>query len=82
MVVEDRSGKWKSGDKVLLNGFGLSETEWGGYTRFQRVKPEWLLRLPDAFTPEQAMAIGTAGYTAALCVLALEKPGARSGPTA
>ncbi len=72
VVVEDRSGKWKSGDKVLLNGFGLSETEWGGYTRFQRVKPEWLLRLPDAFAPEQAMAIGTAGYTAALCVLALE----------
>lgn len=71
-VVEDRSGKWKAGDKVVLNGFGLSETEWGGYSKFQRVKPEWLLRLPDAFTPEQAMAIGTAGYTAALCVLALE----------
>jgi len=74
-VVEDRSGKWQAGDKVLLNGFGLSETEWGAYTRFQRVKPEWLLRLPDAFTPEQAMAIGTAGYTAALCVMALEKWG-------
>lgn len=71
-VVEDRSGTWKPGDRVVLNGFGLSETEWGGYTRYQRVKPEWLIRLPDAFTPEQAMAIGTAGYTAALCVNALE----------
>lgn len=75
-VVEDRSGTWKPGDKVVLNGFGLSETEWGAYTRFQRVKPEWLLKLPEAFSPEQAMAIGTAGYTAALCVIALENWGA------
>lgn len=74
-VVEDKSGTWKAGDKVVVNGFGLSETEWGGYTRFQRFKPEWLLRLPSTFTPEQAMAIGTAGYTAALCVLALENWG-------
>lgn len=74
-VVEDRSGRWAKGDKVIVNGFGLSETEWGAYTRFQRVRPEWLIRLPDAFTPEQAMAIGTAGYTAALCVIALENWG-------
>jgi len=71
-VVESRSDKWKAGDKVVLNGWGLSETEWGGYTRFQRVKPEWLIRLPDAFSLQEAMAIGTAGYTAALCVDALE----------
>ena len=71
-VVESRSPDWKAGDKVVVNGWGMSETEWGGYTRFQRVKPQWLTRLPDAFTPEQAMAIGTAGYTAALCVDALE----------
>lgn len=71
-VVEDRSGTWTNGDAVILTGFGLSETEWGGYTRFQRFKPEWLMRRPNAFSPEQAMAIGTAGYTAALCVMALE----------
>jgi putative YhdH/YhfP family quinone oxidoreductase len=79
-VVESRSPEWKSGDKVVVNGWGMSETEWGGYSRFQRVKPQWLTRLPDAFSLEQAMAIGTAGYTAALCVNTLEdwgmvKPG-------
>lgn len=74
-VVEDKSGQWKKGDRVVLNGFGLSETEWGAYSPYQRVKPEWLIRLPDAFTPAEAMGIGTAGYTAALCVLALEKWG-------
>lgn len=74
-VVEDKSGRWKPGDAVILNGFGLSETEWGAYSCYQRVKPEWLLRLPKGFTPEQAMGIGTAGYTAALCVLALEQWG-------
>jgi acrylyl-CoA reductase (NADPH) len=71
-VVESRSPAWKVGDKVVANGWGMSETEWGAYTRFQRLKPEWLIRLPDAFTMQQAMAIGTAGYTAALCVDALE----------
>jgi acrylyl-CoA reductase (NADPH) len=72
-VVESRSPAWRPGDKVIVNGWGLSETEWGGYARYQRLKPEWLIRLPDAFSLEQAMAIGTAGYTAALCVDALEK---------
>lgn len=76
VVVESRSSDWKPGDRVVVNGFGLSETEWGGYSRYQRLKPEWLMRLPDAFTFEQAMAIGTAGYTAALCVNALERWGA------
>ncbi|MEO9340722.1 MDR family oxidoreductase [Mesorhizobium sp. SB112] len=71
-VVESRSPKWKAGDKVVVNGWGLSETEWGGYSRFQRVKAEWLTALPSKFSLEQAMAIGTAGYTAALCVNALE----------
>jgi len=70
-VVESRSAQWRPGDAVVVNGFGLSETHWGGYTRYQRVRPEWLMRLPAAFTLEQAMAIGTAGYTAALCVDAL-----------
>lgn len=72
-VVESRSPDWKAGDRVVVNGWGLSETEWGGYARYQRLKPEWLIRLPEAFSLEQAMAIGTAGYTAALCVDALEK---------
>ena len=70
-VIESRSAQWRPGDAVVVNGFGLSETHWGGYTRYQRVKPQWLLRLPSAFSLEQAMAIGTAGYTAALCVDAL-----------
>ncbi|WP_436094910.1 MDR family oxidoreductase [Bosea sp. LjRoot237] len=75
-VVESRSPDWRPGDKVLVNGWGLSETEWGGYARFQKLKPQWLTRLPEAFTFEEAMGIGTAGYTAALCVDALEDWGA------
>lgn len=75
-VVESRSPQWKAGDKVIANGWGMSETEPGAYTRFQRLKAEWLMPLPQAFTMQQAMAIGTAGYTAALCVDALERWGA------
>lgn len=75
-VAESRSPEWKPGDKVILNGWGLSETEPGAYGRYQRVKAEWLIPLPEAFSLQQAMAIGTAGYTSALCVDALEKWGA------
>lgn len=71
-VVESRVAEWRPGDKVVANGFGMSETEWGGYTRYARLKSEWLVPLPEAFSLEDAMAIGTAGYTAALCVDALE----------
>ena len=71
-VIESRAPEWQVGEQVIVNGWGLSETEWGGYSRFQRLKPDWLTRLPEGFTPEQAMALGTAGYTAALCVAALE----------
>lgn len=71
-VVESSSPDWKEGDKVVVNGWGLSETQWGGYSHYQRLKPEWLTRLPDAFSTEEAMAIGTAGYTAGLCVDTLE----------
>ncbi len=74
-VVESRDPAWRPGDRVVVNGWGLSELHNGGYTRYQRVKPEWLVRLPQAFSFEQAMAIGTAGYTAALCVEALERWG-------
>lgn len=75
-VVESRSPEWRTGDKVVVNGWGLSETEWGGYSQFQRVKSQWLVRLPDAFSLQDAMAIGTAGYTAALCVDSLVAWGA------
>jgi putative YhdH/YhfP family quinone oxidoreductase len=74
-VVESRSPLWKPGDAVVVNGWGLSEQHWGGFSRYARVKAEWLVRLPDAFSLHQAMAIGTAGYTAALCVDALERWG-------
>ena len=66
---------FKPGDKVVLNGFGLSEMHYGGYAQRARVKGDWLVPLPSAFTQAQAMAIGTAGYTAMLCVLALEDAG-------
>lgn len=66
---------FKPGDKVLLNGYGLSETHYGGYSEVARVKGDWLVPLPAAFTPAEAMAIGTAGYTAMLSVLALEDAG-------
>lgn len=70
-VVESRSPDWSKGDRVVVNGWGMSESHNGGYTRYQRVKPQWLVRLPEKISFEQAMAIGTAGYTAALCVDAL-----------
>lgn len=67
------------GDAVVLNGWGVGETHLGGYAQKARVPGDWLIALPDAFSPAQAMAIGTAGYTAALCVLALERHGVRPG---
>ncbi|MEQ8347681.1 MAG: MDR family oxidoreductase [Sneathiellaceae bacterium] len=74
-VAESRSPDWKPGDKVLVNGYGLSERHWGGYAQRQRLKAEWLVPLPSAFDMQQAMAIGTAGYTAMLSVMALEDAG-------
>ncbi|HUO90971.1 MAG TPA: MDR family oxidoreductase [Rhizomicrobium sp.] len=71
-VEQSTHAEFKPGDKVVLNGFGLSETHYGGYSELARVKGDWLVPLPKTFTPAQAMAIGTAGYTAMLCVLALE----------
>jgi len=68
---------YKVGDRVVLNGWGVGETHWGGLTQKARLKGDWLVPLPDAFTAQQAMAIGTAGYTAMLCVLALEKQGVK-----
>lgn len=74
-IVESRSPAWSVGERVVANGWGMSETNNGGYTRYQRLKPEWLVKLPNEISLEQAMAIGTAGYTAALCVEALENWG-------
>ena len=67
----------KKGDRVVLNGFGVGELHWGCLAGKARLKGDWLVSLPPAFTTRQAMAIGTAGYTAMLCVLALEKHGVR-----
>jgi acrylyl-CoA reductase (NADPH) len=75
---------WKPGDKVILNGWGLGETHLGAYAEKARVKGEWLVPLPPTMSARDAMAIGTAGYTAMLCVLALERHGLKpdSGPVA
>ncbi|HJW27416.1 MAG TPA: MDR family oxidoreductase [Rhodocyclaceae bacterium] len=78
-VMESRHPAWQPGDQVILNGWGVGETHWGGLAELARVKGDWLVRLPAGFTPRQAMAIGTAGYTAMLCVMALEKHGIRPG---
>ena len=67
--------KWKAGDKVVLNGWGLGETHLGAYAEKARVKGDWLVRLPSSMSPRDAMAIGTAGYTAMLAVMALERHG-------
>ncbi len=74
-VEESSHPDFKVGDMVVLNGWGVGEVHWGGMAEKARLKGDWLVPLPDAFTAKQAMAIGTAGYTAMLCVLALEKNG-------
>ncbi len=66
---------WKAGDKVILNGWGLGETHLGAYAEKARVKGDWLVRLPASISARDAMAIGTAGYTAMLAVIALERAG-------
>jgi acrylyl-CoA reductase (NADPH) len=75
VVEASTSDAWKPGDRVLLNGWGVGEGHWGGFSQKARVNAEWLQLVPAAFTNKQAMAIGTAGYTAALCVEALVKNG-------
>ncbi|OOQ44389.1 alcohol dehydrogenase [Pseudomonas fluorescens] len=70
---------YKVGDQVLLNGWGVGEGHWGGLAQKARLNGDWLIALPKAFTAAQAMAIGTAGYTAMLCILALEHNGVKPG---
>jgi acrylyl-CoA reductase (NADPH) len=78
-VVESRHAKWKPGDRVVHNGWGVGETRWGCLAERAVLGGDGLVRLPAAFTARQAMAIGTAGYTAMLCVLAIERHGAKPG---
>lgn len=74
-VEESGNGAFKVGDKVVLNGWRVGELRWGGYASKARVKGEWLVKLPVSISTKRAMAIGTAGYTSMLCVMALEKHG-------
>ena len=74
-VETSENPAFKAGDKVVLNGYRVGELHWGGYATKARVKGDWLVRLPGSFSTRRAMAIGTAGYTSMLCVMALEKHG-------
>jgi len=78
-VLESTDARWPVGAKVIHNGWGVGETRWGCLAERARLKGDWLVALPPSFTTRQAMAIGTAGYTAMLCVLALERHGLRAG---
>jgi len=78
-VEQSSHPQWKAGDKVVCNGWGMGETHLGSYAERARVKGEWLVRLPQRISTRDAMAIGTAGYTAMLAVLALEKHGVSPG---
>lgn len=75
VVSESSHGDWKKGDRVVLNGWGVGEGHWGGLSQRARLNGDWLVPLPQEFSTRQAMAIGTAGYTAALCVDALVSHG-------
>lgn len=72
--------RYKPGDKVVLTGWRVGEAFWGGYSQKARVKADWLVPLPDGLDPRQAMAVGTAGFTAMLAVMALEDHGIKDGP--
>jgi acrylyl-CoA reductase (NADPH) len=76
-VTDSTSSEFRAGDKVLLNGWGVGEGHWGGLGQKAKLKGDWLIPLPSGLSPRQAMAIGTAGYTAMLCVMALERHGVK-----
>lgn len=78
-VEASQSADWKPGDRVVLNGCGAGEMHYGGLSQKARVPGSWLVRIPEAFSAQQAAAIGTAGFTAMLCVLALERHGIQPG---
>ena len=74
-VVESASGDYSPGQKVLLTGWSVGEKYWGGFSQYARVRPGWLVPMPEGLDAKSAMALGTAGFTAMLCVLALEQAG-------
>lgn len=74
-VLESADRRYQPGDQVVLNGWGVGERHWGGLSQLARVNADWLIPLPKGMQPEQAMAIGTAGYTAMLSLIALERHG-------
>ena len=74
-VAESADPAFQPGDRVLVNGYGMSETFNGGYSQKQRIRPEWIVRVPEGMTLQETMAVGTAGYTSMLCVLALQDAG-------
>lgn len=78
-VLESTHPGWKPGDSFIHNGWGVGETHWGCLAERARLKGDWLVPLPAAFSARQAMSIGTAGYTAMLCVMALERHGLKPG---
>lgn len=78
-VEHSHCGAWQPGDRVVLTGWGTGERYPGGFTQKARAKSEWLVKIPDALSTKQAMSIGTAGFTAMLCVLALEHQGLAPG---
>jgi len=78
-VTASSHAQFKTGDQIILNGWGVGESHWGCLAQRARLKGDWLIKRPAQFTARQAMAIGTAGYTAMLCVLALEQHGVKPG---
>ena len=74
-VTDSDHPDWKAGDQVILNGWGVGEAHWGGLSQCARVNGDWLIRRPESLSPSDVMAIGTAGYTAMLCVMALARNG-------
>ncbi|MER8581332.1 oxidoreductase [Mesorhizobium sp. M1423] len=74
-VISSSNPDWREGDKVILNGWGVGETHFGAFAGRARVNGDWLVPMPDGMSPHDAMAVGTAGYTAMLCVIALERHG-------
>lgn len=77
IVRESTDPRWKPGDRVVLTGWGVGERHWGGLAQLARVRGDWLVPLPEGLTLRDAMTVGTAGFTAALCVMALERMGVR-----
>lgn len=78
-VVRSDTLRWKEGDEVIVTGWGIGERRWGGYSGMARVKSDWLVALPSGLTLERSMAFGSAGFTAMLCVMALEEHGVKPG---